>query len=1165
MEKLRFSVCDEGGVWGRIEREFMSRLPLRNLIWTGGPGQTARFVERLDIGVERSGGETGAAAAGAAAMAGPILHIYLLEAQDADADTYKAVVRPRAKSWAARAGQRRGEEWLVVYLARAGEAQRLAAGPKFLGMRGTSVADRLRSDLQTRRDAERVVVLEAGSVESWNAAFLAIRERVVQALDERVAAMADEIRRMDANRMLPGWNYCKFFVFKEGLVNLYRLMGLRDGALAQYDELEAAFVQLLGAQRLSWFSKFGGGAAGDDYTDLLDVGRKAYRQQMVDNTISMFDFRMYLFGQQARLLVDMARYGELAERAQRFIGAFAQTMREPGTGLGAAFVAAWVYGACQNVVEICEGAQTAATAAAAAGQQHRALAAAKAELLGTARRELDVLGALHGRLGAEYLRDAGAGAAAAAAAAAAADQIGAESQITSPVLAAALAADERFDQIYVRTCEQATQYWLDCGRRRFAQAVQGDVARLHISRGRWAAAAAATLRALVPAAGLGAMDAQLLARLAACERRLGHGARSVECLARLAAGPQALDRAAHAAALVEAARELPERLAIAAQPLFAVAAVEPAERPGALCVVATVRSALPVPVVAERVEALLEAGGPGQRRRVELVLRARDVELRPGATAVALTTATASCPARFAVRSVTVALGRVDAVAPGPAGHVRLGRHPAAPAIDLRAAPGSDGSAALRVRVRAGAAPVDAGMRIRLFDAAGCSLVAGTAAAAAAQDGAWSVVDGALVLARALPAGGPAAEAEAEAVVALGRRLPAAAELTVHAEFAVAGAPCTAIDSDVVDLAPPLSVAASAARVAGRRVLLVRARCGPAGPVRLDALAVRLEGARDPADLPIRRALLRPGECVTAVCDALPRAGPVRAAVEARCSPVLAAVDGAVRARVAELAAAHGLAPHARLVARLVAAHIRGTLDVRTTLRDMRLGCAPLAPLSEAAAAGCAPPVRAAMRRLLADLDAALVGRALPPLDAAPPQTVRAAVALGADADPGPDPDPDPLVVSVDNARFCTVHEPTPLAVRLRLRLPGAAACAAERRVRVALAVHDAREWLVAGATARDVTLRGSAEARLDYVLVPLEIGCLRLPDVICHEANAIGDQPARRASMHDRSGALRRLHPLLTAAHPRPCALANARAAAVYAVPVPAPSATVAAEAAAK
>ncbi|PIA15104.1 hypothetical protein COEREDRAFT_45555, partial [Coemansia reversa NRRL 1564] len=326
-------------------------------------------------------------------------------------------------------------------------------------------------------------MLRTDVVESWNAVFLAIRERVVQALEERVASMTEEIRRLDANRMLPGWNYCRFFVFKEGLVNLYRVMGLKDEALAQYDELEAAYLQLLNAQQLSWFSTFGGNEAGDDFTDLLDLTKKPYRQRMVENSITMFDFRIYLFGQQSQLLIAMGKYEEFVERAQRFVTTFAKYMREKGAGLSLAFVSSWLYSTCQNIVEICEGVQIDQAPVERSGFKAsisataRMLASSKAEFLTRARQQLDILGTLNGRLPEKYLRRSNTYMQMDASTLAAEDN-GDIKSITNPVLTEALGTDERFDQIYIRTCEQATQYYLDCGRRRFAQVLQGDIAQL---------------------------------------------------------------------------------------------------------------------------------------------------------------------------------------------------------------------------------------------------------------------------------------------------------------------------------------------------------------------------------------------------------------------------------------------------------------------------------------------------------------------------------------------------------------------------------------------------------------------------------------------------------------------------------------------------------------
>ncbi|KAJ2159373.1 hypothetical protein GGF46_003076 [Coemansia sp. RSA 552] len=701
MEPLKINIKDDGGIWPRISKEFMERLPLRNLIWKGGMTQAPRFVERLEMQVsvvedDKAAAADQAAPANGQPQQGALLHIYLVEA-DVDGDMYKSVVRPRIKNWVAKVSQTKGESWLVVYVASAGEIQRMATAPKFLGMRA-SVFDRMRSDVAGKSDS-RVVMLQEGRVDSWNSVFLALRERVVQALEERVQRMSDEIRRMDANRMLPGWNYCRFFVFKEALISLYRLMGLLDEALAHYDELEAAFFQLLDAQQLAWFPAFGGGRRGDDFTDLLDLRKKPYRQLMVDNAITMFDFRMYLFGQQCQLLIDMARYEELAERAQRFVATLSKSMRERGTGLSLAFVASWTYSTCSNIVEICEGVQQVRGPAAAA------LAAAKAEFLINARQQLDILGMLYERLPPKYLRRSNTyiRVPSPLLATPPSDEddnkerlqefTGDPLAITNPVLTEALTSDERFDQIYVRTCEQGTQYCLDCGRRRFAQVLQGDIAQLHISRTRWADAA----RILGPLVSSdtsqapGVMDVHLMERLAVCERQLGNTARCFDYVVRLVASSQFLDvesRGLYADMLVELAAEMP-RTSTTSSGLFSVSgAVTPVDRDDTLCLALPIHSLVPRFVVAARIDVLLVSAD--DQNQLEAVFSAQNIELHASST-VHVTSDALSCPGRFLVRSVHICLGNVefDIVVSTPNNRctVRLNPHPLNPLVGLRPPP----------------------------------------------------------------------------------------------------------------------------------------------------------------------------------------------------------------------------------------------------------------------------------------------------------------------------------------------------------------------------------------------------------------------------------------------------------------------------------------------
>ncbi len=177
-----------------------------------------------------------------------------------------------------------------------------------------------------------------------------------------------EMRKLDSERLVPGWNYLRFFAVKEGLALLYETFGLDDEALMQYDELEAVLGAQSDALRLV---PFGGQEPGDSsgaifsayeikYLLIIFVSklfiapffifylqffmpfiyflvfifhlcsvalssffspsrRKDYRGRLLDGSLTVFDLSHYLFARQAKLLFarDMALV--VAERGLRLI------------------------------------------------------------------------------------------------------------------------------------------------------------------------------------------------------------------------------------------------------------------------------------------------------------------------------------------------------------------------------------------------------------------------------------------------------------------------------------------------------------------------------------------------------------------------------------------------------------------------------------------------------------------------------------------------------------------------------------------------------------------------------------------------------------------------------------------------------------------------------
>jgi trafficking protein particle complex subunit 10 len=195
----------------------------------------------------------------------------------------------------------------------------------------------------------------------WQDILGKIKEGVLQSFDSRVLQYEEDIRKMDAQRTTPGWNYCTFFILKEGLAQSFEHMFLLEDALIQYDELEASFFQMLRGnlfkiklnldKQLTWFTRTGGTSPGDDSANVLDLSHKDYRTLILANNISLFDFRVYLFARQAFLLSAMGRYVDICARGRDYIATLARTLRNDREDTGLSFIESWIFSAAIQIIQ----------------------------------------------------------------------------------------------------------------------------------------------------------------------------------------------------------------------------------------------------------------------------------------------------------------------------------------------------------------------------------------------------------------------------------------------------------------------------------------------------------------------------------------------------------------------------------------------------------------------------------------------------------------------------------------------------------------------------------------------------------------------------------------------------------------------------------------------
>ncbi|KAJ3042977.1 hypothetical protein HDV00_006284 [Rhizophlyctis rosea] len=302
------------------------------------------------------------------------------------------------------------------------------------------------------------------------------------------------------------------------------MMNLPDEALMVYDELEAAFFQTLAEQGAPWFSAFGGKDPGDDSADILNLRSKPYREAIMQNAITIFDFRIYLFGRQQTLLMKLEQPLAMCQRAKLFITQMARTIQEHPATLVPHFCESWVYSSSLSVISHTD---ELVASIALSPESMKIYEGLKADLLQQARTQLDALGVAKGLL--PYSTHASLPTKDIAAIWQA--EKDSASALSNDELKTGLESEAAFDDLYMRITRRAVKCFESSGRVR-------SIIRKRLQE---AAEMWETMVYRYSENGWFDLDAIVLEKLSDCQKQLGQLTRYVESCLYLAANPSLLE------------------------------------------------------------------------------------------------------------------------------------------------------------------------------------------------------------------------------------------------------------------------------------------------------------------------------------------------------------------------------------------------------------------------------------------------------------------------------------------------------------------------------------------------------------------------------------------------------------------------------------------------
>ncbi|XP_075227904.1 SIDL trafficking protein particle complex subunit 10 [Lycorma delicatula] len=285
----------------------------------------------------------------------PNFHTYWT--QCSDVDTYKQTLREDIESWMKTLGKYNIIDWMIVLV----ETYDFRKTNKLLPR--TTVLDKIRNDFGAKHADRCLSVInplksESRSAGSWRGLMVNMRLLLLTAYDRTLLRFEEFIRDQREKRNQPGWSFCKYFLLQEELAFVLEMLGVYEEALVQYDELDALFTQFVLNSNLGetpeWLAGFQGPLESWPGLTLSHTVNKELRQLIQNNSISLLQFRSYLFSRQCSMLLFSFKPWEVAQRTLQFLHNcinelnILEVQRPPGA------VACWVFLCCREVLQTCE-------------------------------------------------------------------------------------------------------------------------------------------------------------------------------------------------------------------------------------------------------------------------------------------------------------------------------------------------------------------------------------------------------------------------------------------------------------------------------------------------------------------------------------------------------------------------------------------------------------------------------------------------------------------------------------------------------------------------------------------------------------------------------------------------------------------------------------------
>lgn len=285
----------------------------------------------------------------------PVLHLYVTECNDID--TYKSNVKEDIDNWLKMLNSFGIADWMILVVETFDVKKTKNILPR------TTVLDKIRTDFASKNGDRCISILnpmkfEMKATESYRCFLQRIRHLMLCGYNRTINKYEELIRANRETRNQDGWCFIKYFLLQEELAFVLQMLGLHSEALIQYDELDAMFSQFIlnsmFGEKPKWLEVFQRPFSSFNGIKMNNLQLKEVRRKIEEKSITLLEFRSYLFERQAVILKAAEKTSEIAERLLPFLFSTLRELDALKIEMIDGALACWEFISALEVLDACE-------------------------------------------------------------------------------------------------------------------------------------------------------------------------------------------------------------------------------------------------------------------------------------------------------------------------------------------------------------------------------------------------------------------------------------------------------------------------------------------------------------------------------------------------------------------------------------------------------------------------------------------------------------------------------------------------------------------------------------------------------------------------------------------------------------------------------------------